>query len=93
MLQFYAVLGIAVTVNSFAPRPFPHFGALKDFGPQTTAPLRNARKKVALKNVWSNPQAVEDYQNLLNGIVDVVTKDTDAVVVCGNSKRGKSLAK
>ena len=46
------------------------------------------RTGVVRWNVWSNPQAVEDYQNLLNGIVDEVTTDQASLIVVGDGYRG-----
>jgi hypothetical protein len=44
-------------------------------------------------NVWSNPQAVEDYQALLSGVVEEATTDTDAVLVVGKGTHEVNLAK
>jgi len=56
-------------------------------------PLRRRHNEATcLNNVWSNAQAVEDYQDFLNGKQEKDTFDTDAVVVVGASTSDKALA-
>jgi hypothetical protein len=55
--------------------------------------LYHQRIETIRYNVWSNPQAVEDYQALLSGVIEEVTVDTDAVLVVGKGMREQNLAK
>uniref|UniRef100_A0A7R9U6V6 Uncharacterized protein n=1 Tax=Pinguiococcus pyrenoidosus TaxID=172671 RepID=A0A7R9U6V6_9STRA len=44
-------------------------------------------REVSLRAVWSNPQAVEDYQNYLDGVEEQVSKDQPSVFVAGSDRR------
>lgn len=55
--------------------------------------LHHQRAGTIRYNVWSNPQAVEDYQALLSGFIEEVTVDTDAVLVVGKGSHQQNLAK
>ena len=48
-------------------------------------------QRLAPAQVWSNPQAVEDYQALLSGVVPVVTDDMASVIVLGTSPEERRL--
>jgi len=81
-------------------KSFPVFiGALNCLSVQSLALLsgrpRSActRTLVRRHNVWSNAQAVEDYQDYLNGIAMVETTDTEAIIICGAGEREQNLAK
>lgn len=49
-------------------------------------------KSTLQMNVWSNPQAVLDYQQFLDGVKTVSTTDCDAVVVSGKNAREQAWA-
>jgi len=44
-------------------------------------------------NVWSNPQAVLDYQQYLDGASSIETKDCDSIIIVGNRDKEKAWAK
>lgn len=53
--------------------------------PSITSPSRSLTK---VFNVWSNPQAVEDYQDLLAGKAEVITTDQPSLIIVGDGYRG-----
>ena len=51
------------------------------------------RAGVVRWNVWSNPQAIEDYQNLLAGKAEAASTDQPSVIVVGDGLYYQALAK